>query len=162
MPLKNELMKKILMVFVGAAMVLASCGESVQTSSVETQEETKAIAANAEIDLKIEGMMCEKNCAGKIKEEIGSLSGVASCEIDFENKTAHVKYDDKLTNEDDISATIEKVNDGAYKVVTEKIEEAEVEEAEVEEETEVNMNAGDILKVSNLIGLLTSLVFDVQ
>lgn len=150
------------MILVAISMIAVSCGESVQSTAVEKSVD---VAANSEVDLKIEGMMCEVNCAGKIKEEVKSMPGVADCEIDFESKTAHVKFDNQSTSKEDITAAIEKVNDGAYKVVTEEKENVEVEEEESttsEENDEVNISATDVLKVSNLIGLLTSIVFDIQ
>lgn len=155
-------MRLIIALLTASTLVLSSCGES-QPSSSESVEVKSDVNANASVDLKIEGMVCEKNCAGSIEKEVSKMEGVASCEVDFENKVATIKFDDSKIEESAIREKVESINDGAYKIIIEEIEENEEgldEEAEtaVEALNAVSMSAGNLMKIKNVVELLSSLI----
>ena len=57
---------------------------------------------SAESTFKVEGMMCEANCANKVKTTTSSLDGVNSCSIDFEKSLMTVDYDNKKLTDNQI------------------------------------------------------------
>eukprot|EP00708_Paratrimastix_pyriformis_P001979 GAFH01000716.1.p1 GENE.GAFH01000716.1~~GAFH01000716.1.p1 ORF type:complete len:1326 (+),score=334.89 GAFH01000716.1:66-4043(+) len=44
------------------------------------------------LDLKISGMMCAANCARRVREALAALSGVTEAQVDFDTKTAMVRF----------------------------------------------------------------------
>ena len=158
-------MKKLLSLLVVSTMLLVACGDNAQPSSNENATE-KTVDANASLDLKIDGMVCKKNCAASIEKSVSEMEGVQSCEINFENKTATVKFDDTKVKEEDIKTNIETLNNGAYKIILEETENTEKVETEETEETvetteavnNVTMRANQLIKVKNIVELLGSLI----
>ena len=57
---------------------------------------------SAQSIFKVEGMMCEVNCANKVKTMTSSLDGVNSCNIDFEKSLMTVDYDNKKLTDNQI------------------------------------------------------------
>ena len=55
-----------------------------------------------ESTFKVEGMMCQMNCASKVQAKASSLKGVNSCNVDFEKGLITVDYNDKETNDNEI------------------------------------------------------------
>lgn len=157
-------MRKLLSLLVVSSMLLMSCGDNTQPSSNENATE-KTVNANASLDLKIDGMVCKKNCASAIEKSVSEMEGVQSCEIDFENKTATVKFNDSSVKEEDIKNNIEALNDGAYKIIKEETDNTEEVDSELEEAMEtvealnaVTMSANELIKVRNIVELLGSLI----
>lgn len=64
---------------------------------------------------KVDGMMCSMNCPTKVIESVKGLDGVNNCEVDFDNKTATVTFDDKKLNSDQIAKVMA---EGTYYKVT--------------------------------------------
>ena len=61
-----------------------------------------AMIFSAQSTFKVEGMMCEVNCANKVKIMTSSLDGVNSCDIDFEKSLMTVDYDNKKLTDNQI------------------------------------------------------------
>lgn len=99
-------------------------------SEESTEEAAPTFTANAEVDMKIDGMMCSKGCKGAIEECLKGKEGVSIAAVNFEEGTAHVEYDNTLISEDDIFESVNSLNEGAYQA--NKVDAAE----EVVEETE--------------------------
>ena len=59
-------------------------------------------------------MMCGYSCAGKVSKVIQNLKGVKKCDVDFENRTASVLYNDKKLEEKDIVQNLK--SNTSYKV----------------------------------------------
>jgi Cu+-exporting ATPase len=125
-------------------LLMMACGdvkEQVQDQNIEIEVvkneniiedgEAKTLAS-----LSIEGMSCEKMCAGLINEKLSNLEGVKSCNIDFESKVASVEFDDEKLNEDKMIETIRSLNDGQYSVSKVEINKTIVKEIEIEEKDE--------------------------
>ena len=61
---------------------------------------TCAFLFSATSKFNVDGMMCGKGCVNKIKNHIGSLDGVKSCDVDFDKAIMTVEYDEsKLTDQ---------------------------------------------------------------
>ena len=75
------------------------------------------MAGEATAIYKVEGMMCNKNCPMKVNQSLEGVSGVKTCNVDFDSKTATVTYDDELIDSKEIANTITK---GTYFKVRDK------------------------------------------
>ncbi len=91
----------------------------------EMPEEIKAHMNTNEMDsenmtalasLSIEGMSCQKMCAGSIQKELTNHPGVLSCVVNFDDKKAEVSFDASKTNEKNLISVIHGIHDGKYKV----------------------------------------------
>jgi len=54
----------------------------------------------------VEGMMCAKGCAGKVKKAIKSVEGIKKVDVDFSKSIATVTFDDQKANDDQILAAL--------------------------------------------------------
>ena len=70
---------------------------------------------------KVKGMQCAQSCPVKITEAIKKIDGVKTCDVNFDQNTATVTYDqDKI----DSKALAEAINDATdYEVSDKKAEE---------------------------------------
>lgn len=165
-------MKNIITGIVLSSVLLISCGGSgSEGASSEMKHEVVVnddVKANASAKLAIEGMECAHNCAGTIQKEVSAMKGVRICEVDFENKSAVVEFDNTQVKESDILDKIGTLNDGAYKaeVITEEMEEEEKEIEEAVEAVEamnaVHMGASQMIKVKHVVDLFKSVVIQVR
>jgi copper chaperone CopZ len=108
-------MKKIILIILTLTSIMG-CGNTTDSENV---------MANASTSMKISGMTCEEMCAGRIEDKISRMSGVKSCEVDFENEIATVFYDKKKVDIDEVILKVGDMNDGQYgvsEVKTENIE----------------------------------------
>ncbi|HEX8562767.1 MAG TPA: heavy-metal-associated domain-containing protein [Flavobacterium sp.] len=65
----------------------------------------------------IDGMTCEVGCAKTIQKELAGMEGVENAVIDFEKKTATVKYDASKQTPEKLVEVVEAAADGkTYKV----------------------------------------------
>ena len=69
-------------------------------------------------DIGIGGMTCSMGCAKSIEQNLGSMEGVANCEVDFDNKMAHITFDGESVSEDDMVKFINEFRDGTYSVTS--------------------------------------------
>ena len=97
----------------GLVVGLASCNQ-LDSSAVEV-EQSEAMATNT-VSMKVDGMVCASGCAGKIEKTLNETSGVAVAEVDFENGTCVVEYDESAISKEEIVEVVAGVNDGAYAV----------------------------------------------
>ena len=130
---------------------LFSCNnaqESEATATPMAEETVKvAVVADSEVDLEIEGMTCEMGCKGAIEKALSKAPGIEVASVDFPTETAVVKYDSKVTSEEEIIEVIQTVANGAYTAKIAEVgsveekettdESIETEETEVTEETAV-------------------------
>lgn len=111
-----------LIVLVGLAF--ASCKNEVkgQEGTVQIEETTSAakeVAAQGTIEkasFEIEGMTCALGCAKLIEGKLAGLSGVQNVVVDFETKKATLEFDDAQQTVETLTATVEKIANGIYKV----------------------------------------------
>lgn len=119
----NEMIRaKDSMLVLGTALMLimgtvTSCSEpSAEVCHTEKQGAVDKTVAK----LKVEGMMCEVACAGKIAKELNKVSGVASVSVDFVESgslnTAEVEYNPDQVSESDLIDCVEKIAGGIYDV----------------------------------------------
>jgi copper chaperone CopZ len=130
-----------------------SCSESTEEISTEINADNVVTA-----DYNVEGMVCAMGCAKTIQDELSAMNGVASCEVSFENGTAHVEFDKTQLSENDVIAAIEGMADGKYKVNKneESVESEEDSELEVSEEGEGSVSEVSLpsFEMPNLVELL--------
>lgn len=136
---------------------LNSCSNSEGKASTKKEINTENVVV---AEYNVDGMVCAMGCAKTIQDELAAMNGVASCEVSFENATAHIEYDKTQLSENELIAVIEGLADGKYKVnktegeLEKKIEEGNnVEESEESEETisEVKLPS---FEIPNLLELL--------
>lgn len=134
--LKNWIMKKLAFILSTIIAVgLTSCSQSQEPQNSEESTETKApVVANAEVNMKIEGMTCVMGCKGAIEKALNNTSGIAKCDVDFENSTAKVTFDNEQISEEEVLAAVHSVNNGAYQASL--IEDSQIEETPETESTE--------------------------
>lgn len=88
-----------------------------ETKEVATAK-TEIAAENLETaSFTIEGMTCEVGCAKTIESKLTGTDGVSEATVDFETKTATVKFDKTKQSVESLTKTVEKVGGGdLYKV----------------------------------------------
>lgn len=116
-------MKNLFVVAV-TSIVLASCSSEVKevaevVQPIETPEEVVVIA-DSQLELEVEGMVCQMGCAAAIKGELLKTNAVAECDIDFvEERSSNpvkIKYDSQQIDEEKMIALIEEINEGQFTV----------------------------------------------
>ena len=109
---------RILLIATCATGISLGCGD-VQTSNGNQPDTSEsATLANAVANLEIDGMACEVMCGGKIKETLAGMTGVVSCDLDFDKKLATVKFDNNSTSKNDMISVIQELNEGQFKVLS--------------------------------------------
>ncbi|MCI5055796.1 MAG: cation transporter [Flavobacteriales bacterium] len=154
------------------AIILMACGnvnnnqetnnKKIETEIVKTELEIEADETKTVANLTIEGMSCEKMCAGLINQKLAGLEGVKACEIDFENKVASVEYDDVKVNEDEMVNTITSLNDGQYSVtkievkkMVKKVEKTESNDSVESDETAYLDEDGTSISFFNIFDVIS-------
>lgn len=125
---KKEIMKNIklsILALVVAGITFISCKKEESTSvdkasaqtETTTKSESKTVAKAETTTFNIEGMTCAMGCAKTIENKLAGLEGVQKATVDFEKKTATVKYDATVQTPEKLVETVEAVADGkTYKV----------------------------------------------
>ena len=103
-----------------ATITFVSCKKE-NTASIDTNSatETKAVdLANLETaSFTIDGMSCPEGCAKVIENKLAGLEGVSEAKVDFDNKTATVKFEKGTQTPETLVQTVEAVAGGElYKV----------------------------------------------
>jgi len=137
-------------------------------SSAEEQNDVANTEINSEniivADYAIDGMVCAMGCAKTIQDEVAGMEGVANCEVNYEEKTAHIEFDGGQLSENDVIAKIESLADGKYKVnelgsneaneeTLKEVEVDNIEEGEDSEESVVEVSLPSF-EMPNLFELL--------
>lgn len=119
----NEMLraKDSILVLGGVLMLIMGAITSCSEPSAEVHHTEKQGAVDKTVaKLKVEGMMCEIACAGKIAKELNKVSGVASVSVDFVEpgalNTAEVEYNPDQVSESDLVDCVEKIAGGIYDV----------------------------------------------
>lgn len=155
--IKKVLLRTSVLMFI---INLSACNNEAKT------EQNIVQAANTEMQFKIEGMTCEMGCVSAIKKQLGETKGIYSYDIDFNNKTAVVEFNKEQITADEISNTVEKVNQGAYKVDNKKTKciaqckeknksNADVHSSSSSDKTKMSH---DSFQIPNIFGLLQYLI----
>jgi len=113
-------MKNLLVNLVAVSSLIIVLGCSGDQVAIENavNTESNAYLANTIANIEIEGMACEVMCGGKIKEGLSGIEGIVSCDLDFDNKLATVKFDNKTTSKDEMINVIQELNSGQFKVIS--------------------------------------------
>ena len=121
-------LKKSILILALASIIFVGCKEkSNETDVKETAETTEATAPKVKKEIAaanlqtasfaIDGMTCAMGCAKTIEKELADLDGVQSATVDFETKTATVKFDGTKQSTESLVRVVEATADGTtYKV----------------------------------------------
>ena len=106
-----------------SGVLLTSCKQSDAAPADAAKTETVASAdsnaphATQTASFTIDGMTCEFGCAKTIEKKLTGMDGVENATVDFEKKTATVKFDASRQTSEKIVEAVEGVADGkTYKV----------------------------------------------
>ncbi len=92
---------------------LYSCSEN-------TVKDSTSNVGLASVELSIEGMSCEQMCGGAICKGLEKIDGVASTDLKFSSDNpvdmVTVKFDPEKVSHEDMTAKVESLAGGAYKV----------------------------------------------
>ena len=61
-----------------------------------------SFAADNTALIKVDGMVCNYSCSGKVSSIVQKMDGVKECNVDFDKGIATVKYDDAKLEQKDI------------------------------------------------------------
>ncbi|MFN4122603.1 MAG: heavy-metal-associated domain-containing protein [Flavobacteriales bacterium] len=107
--MKNILMKSQVAIVCLVIMIIAtSCSNTAKNDAASNEPDVKTVV------MEIEGMTCEVGCKNAIEKKVAKMEGIQSIQIDFENATAEVAYDERVTNPEEVIETIESIGGGLY------------------------------------------------
>lgn len=115
-------MKKLINVLIYSgflSLLIFSCTSPEQkaSSSDSTSSEEKVVLAEnkANVNMKVEGMVCAMGCAKFIQDKVAKLDGVVLSQVNFEEESAHFEFDKTTTSAEEIEEFINAIHDGQYK-----------------------------------------------
>ncbi len=84
--------------------------------TLDNENPSEPVQANALAFLTIDGMVCEIGCAKVIENQLNELNGVSSAQVNFETKVASISFDSKLAELLDFIKTVEDL-ESRFKVI---------------------------------------------
>lgn len=133
----SKLSQSVLVLFF-VSFTLFACQQAVEEASAEVMEEKLA-----QVEMKVDGMVCAMGCAKFIEDKVAAHDGVTESSVDFENGVAYFTYNENAVSAEDLEKFIDEIHDGQYDAtISKKTELKESEEAsseEVEEESVVQV-----------------------
>ena len=118
-------MKNLMMGLVVALFVVACSEEKSNdtTTKVKISHATKKAedgVSKSVAQIKVEGMMCEQACGGKVKSELAELDCVKNVEISFDSDNpvdlAIVEFNSSECDENSMISQIHNIGEGVYQV----------------------------------------------
>ena len=110
------MLKRILLVFVMLAVLVACKKENTKENTIDTVETTEEVQLK-NIAFDIAGMTCEVGCAGTIQKKLEATEGVGFVDVNFEAARAVVGFDPNVLSTDEIVDVVEGIAGGElYKV----------------------------------------------
>jgi copper chaperone CopZ len=107
--------------------LFACTNNSNSKKKTETSKEVKQIIqANAQIDLDVEGMVCQMGCGGSMRKELKKTGAVAQVDVQFVegniSQRVQVLYDSTLISANKISSILNTMNEKQFstKIVSKK------------------------------------------
>lgn len=109
---------KSLLILTLSGLVFVSCKENAKVEAIKEKTLTTAAVGKIETaSFTISGMSCAIMCANKIEKELSAMDGVKKATVDFDKKSAIVKYDSDKLSPEKLIEKVESVADGkTYKV----------------------------------------------
>ena len=97
--------------------IFVCCKKETTDTKTKTASVSPTIAKVETASFNIEGMTCAMGCAKTIENKLVNLDGVQKASVDFDKKTATIKYDATVQTPEKLVETVEAVADGkTYKV----------------------------------------------
>jgi Cu+-exporting ATPase len=174
LPPKTNLMKKLFILTMTAALLFSCSNETVKDTDKTTAMVDVPVTINeikvgdmndvkTVAELEIEGMTCEIGCAKTIKKTVSDLDGVKMAQVKFDADNpidfAIVTYDPQKINEYEMAAAVQQLAGGQYKVkgiiVKKYIYSESLKEEEIENEetsmVDVKFSFPNILNIFTLV-----------
>jgi copper chaperone CopZ len=117
-------MKSIILILTIASCVFASCNERSEKVIIKTvkgqsnKNDNKKVIANAQLNLEISGMSCEKGCGGTIRKALKQTGGVERVSYDFvegrDTQIANITLDSNKINLNKIQTIISELNENQF------------------------------------------------
>ena len=109
-----------LLVLVATLVLFTNCKNTAAEPPVQPTSKKEISAASLETaTLSIEGMTCAIGCAKTIQTKLSKLEGVQEAVVDFDLKTAVVKFDGTIQTQESLKNTVEAVAGGdVYRVTS--------------------------------------------
>ncbi|MCY3997883.1 MAG: heavy-metal-associated domain-containing protein [Flavobacteriaceae bacterium] len=108
-----------MVILIGTSACKNASNPPIVTLDVENSSEP--VQANALALLTIDGMVCEIGCAKFIEDQLNDLNGVSTAQVNFETKVASISFDSKLLELADFIKTVEDL-ESRFKVVNWNLE----------------------------------------
>ncbi|HEX9979979.1 MAG TPA: heavy metal-associated domain-containing protein [Flavobacterium sp.] len=112
-----------LFAFAAAGLILTGCKDSAKSPETVAVSDQAAVTADAPAgkletaSFNIEGMSCAVGCAKTLEKKLSGMEGVQNASVDFEKKTATVKYDSAKQSPESFVEAVEAAAGGkTYKV----------------------------------------------
>ncbi len=122
--LQQKIMKSIVLILSVCSVMLVSCGgngEKVHIKTVKGQsnlKEDRKVISNAQLNLEISGMSCEKGCGGTIRKALKQTGGIDRVSYDFEEgrttQIAKISLDSNKVKLEDIKRIISSLNENQF------------------------------------------------
>jgi copper chaperone CopZ len=116
------------------------------------------VDANTVASISIDGMTCEVGCAAYIQKTLAKTKGIESCEVDFENNLATVKFDNTIINDEEIVDIIESLNEGQYSVEGVVLEGMTTSSVTSSNRGNDEMSVKSTIEIPNIFSILKSII----
>lgn len=155
-------MRNLTIVF-AALIGLYACGQSVETTDDVANVPVSNVSLEGDVDktiakIRIEGMMCEMACGGKIKKELGLLAGVTKADIVFQDSLqqdwAVVEFDPGQIKPENFIECVQGIAKGAYKVQGVDVINYEKSAENEAAESELSINFDKLVPVPGIFKIL--------
>lgn len=117
-------MKSIILILTLVSCAFVSCNESSEKVLIKTvkgqpnKNDNKKVIANAQLNLEISGMSCEKGCGGTIRTALKQTGGVERVSYDFvegrDTQIANITLDSNKVNLNKIKTIISELNENQF------------------------------------------------
>ena len=102
------------LVAIFTVLVMTACHND-QLEDKLQEEPIEQIAENtAQVDMKVEGMVCAMGCAKFIQDAVSEVDGVVLSEVSFTEEKAHFEFDRSMLTAEEIKEIINNIHDGQY------------------------------------------------
>ena len=113
---------RLFITLIVSLFMIVGCNITSQDAPTTSHVNVIGPEGKSEVKLGIEGMMCAKGCAAKIKKELLEIEGVSSVRIDFEDERkinyAIVDLNTKTSEIDALYKQVNNIADGKLYGVT--------------------------------------------
>lgn len=138
-------LSSIVLVLLLSVFTMIACQQAPENGSTEVVEEKLA-----QVEMKVEGMVCAMGCAKFIQDKVADQEGVTESKVDFESGMAYFTFNENAISAEDLEKFIDEIHDGQYDATIATKGEVKTEEIEQElSEDEEESAEKDVVQVVN-------------